>query len=55
MFSFPFSTKGLTMVNSGDGARRGGRMPLNMVKAKCWAQLPTLTKEESRRGSCLVT
>ena len=30
MFSFPFSTKGLTMRNSADGTRRGGRMPLNM-------------------------
>ena len=30
MFSFPFSAKGLTMRNSADGTRRGGRMPLNM-------------------------
>jgi hypothetical protein len=30
-FSLPFSTSGLTMVNSGDGTRRGGRIPLNIV------------------------
>ena len=45
MFSFPFSAKGLTMINSVDGTRRGGSMPLNMRVKK-----PIRTAAENEFG-----